>query len=36
MTGPVFLTLAEVLEIHQDQLERYGGEFIAEIKAYRK
>jgi death-on-curing protein len=22
---PVFLTLAEVLEIHQDQIERYGG-----------
>lgn len=22
---PVFLTLAEVLEIHRDQLERYGG-----------
>lgn len=25
MTGPAFLTLAEVLEIHQDQIERYGG-----------
>lgn len=25
MAGPVFLTLAEVLEIHQDQLRRYGG-----------
>jgi death-on-curing protein len=23
--GPIFLTLAEVLEIHRDQLERYGG-----------
>jgi death-on-curing protein len=25
MAAPVFLTLAEVLEIHQDQLNRYGG-----------
>jgi len=25
MAAPVFLTLAEVLEIHQDQLRRYGG-----------
>jgi death-on-curing protein len=25
MAAPVFLTLAEVLEIHQDQLHRYGG-----------
>jgi len=25
MTEPVFLTLAEVLEIHQDQIKRYGG-----------
>jgi death-on-curing protein len=25
MAAPVFLTLAEVLEIHQDQLSRYGG-----------
>jgi len=25
MAVPVFLTLAEVLEIHQDQLSRYGG-----------
>lgn len=25
MSGPLFLTLAEVLEIHRDQLERYGG-----------
>jgi len=24
--APVFLSLAEVLEIHQDQIERYGGE----------
>jgi death-on-curing protein len=24
--SPVFLTVAEVLEIHRDQLERYGGE----------
>jgi len=23
--SPVFLTLAEVLEIHRDQIERYGG-----------
>jgi death-on-curing protein len=23
---PVFLTLSEVLEIHQDQIDRYGGE----------
>ncbi len=23
--APVFLTLAEVLDIHQDQVERYGG-----------
>ena len=22
---PVFLSLAEVLEIHQDQIDRYGG-----------
>ncbi|MDY6795662.1 MAG: type II toxin-antitoxin system death-on-curing family toxin [Actinomycetota bacterium] len=25
MAAPVFLTIAEVLEIHQDQLRRYGG-----------
>lgn len=25
MAGPIFLTLAEVLEIHQDQIRRYGG-----------
>lgn len=25
MPGPIFLTLAEVLEIHQDQIVRYGG-----------
>ena len=25
MAAPVFLTLGEVLEIHQDQLNRYGG-----------
>ena len=25
MPGPAFLTLAEVLEIHRDQVERYGG-----------
>lgn len=25
MAEPVFLTLGEVLEIHQDQLRRYGG-----------
>ncbi len=25
MAEPVFLTLAEVLEIHQDQMRRYGG-----------
>ncbi len=25
MPDPIFLTLAEVLEIHRDQLERYGG-----------
>jgi death-on-curing protein len=25
MAEPVFLTLADVLEIHQDQLRRYGG-----------
>lgn len=25
MTEPYFLTLAEVLEIHKDQLERHGG-----------
>ena len=25
MAAPIFLTLAEVLEIHQDQLRRYGG-----------
>lgn len=25
MTEPAFLTLAEVLAIHQDQIERYGG-----------
>ena len=25
MPGPAFLTLAEVLEIHQDQIVRYGG-----------
>ena len=25
MAGPVFLTLAEVLEIHRDQIGRYGG-----------
>jgi death-on-curing protein len=24
--NPKFLTLAEILEIHQDQIERYGGE----------
>ena len=24
--SPVFLSLAEVLEIHRDQIERYGGE----------
>jgi death on curing protein len=25
MTGPLFLTLDEVLALHQDQIERYGG-----------
>ncbi len=25
MSEPTFLTLAEVLEIHRDQIERYGG-----------
>jgi death-on-curing protein len=25
MAEPIFLTLAEVLEIHQDQIRRYGG-----------
>ena len=25
MPGPAFLTLAEVLKIHRDQVERYGG-----------
>ncbi len=25
MSEPVILTLAEVLEIHRDQVERYGG-----------
>lgn len=25
MTGPVFLTLAEMVEIHNDQIELYGG-----------
>lgn len=25
MAEPIFLTLGEVLEIHQDQLQRYGG-----------
>ena len=25
MTSPVFLTLAEVIDIHSDQIERYGG-----------
>jgi len=25
MPGPVFLSLAEVLDIHQDQIVRYGG-----------
>lgn len=25
MAEPVFLTLAEVIEIHQDQIRRYGG-----------
>ena len=26
MADPVFLTLAEVIEIHRDQIERYGGQ----------
>lgn len=26
MIQPIFLTLAEVLEIHADQLRRYGGQ----------
>lgn len=26
MTGPTFLSLADVLEIHLDQIDRYGGE----------
>jgi len=26
MRDPVFLTLAEVIEVHCDQIERYGGE----------
>ncbi|NPV58761.1 MAG: type II toxin-antitoxin system death-on-curing family toxin [Actinobacteria bacterium] len=26
MAEPVFLTLAEVIEIHQDQMRRYGGD----------
>ena len=26
MSEPIFLTLAEVIEIHNDQIERYGGE----------
>ena len=26
MKAPLFLTLAEVLQIHQDQIQRYGGE----------
>ncbi|MBI3252861.1 MAG: type II toxin-antitoxin system death-on-curing family toxin [Candidatus Omnitrophica bacterium] len=26
MADPLFLTLAEVVEIHADQIERYGGE----------
>ena len=25
MTGPVFLGLDEIIEIHHDQIERYGG-----------
>ncbi|MFO0774631.1 MAG: type II toxin-antitoxin system death-on-curing family toxin [Nitrospiraceae bacterium] len=25
MHGPVFLTIDEVLDVHQDQIERYGG-----------
>ena len=25
MTGPVFLGLAEIIEIHDDQIKRYGG-----------
>ncbi len=25
MAEPIFLTLADVLEIHQDQMRRYGG-----------
>ena len=26
MTVPLFLTLAEVIEIHTDQIQRYGGQ----------
>lgn len=26
MAGPVFLTLAEVIEVHVDQIRRYGGQ----------
>ncbi len=26
MPAPIFLTLAEVIEIHKDQIHRYGGE----------
>jgi death-on-curing protein len=26
VTGPVFLTLAEAIEIHRDQISRYGGQ----------
>ena len=26
MSEPIFLTLAEVLEVHKDQIKRYGGE----------
>ena len=26
MSGPIFLTLAEVFEVHVDQIRRYGGE----------
>ena len=24
--NPIFLTLSEVIEIHRDQIERYGGD----------
>lgn len=26
MADPVFLTLAEVIEVHRDQIQRYGGQ----------